>query len=134
MTVTRIVETWIGCEPNLVFDTLADLRRYGEWLPPSSVFRGTTAICEGPIRPGTTYVETSPWGTRRGVVTAMHRPVRISYRQPMTLHPAWLGMIDVQVEDTLEAAGSETRLTPAPGALLLAARARQGNSEKRAVL
>lgn len=110
MRTTRTIETLIERERGLVFDTLADLRHYDAWLPHSVVFKGTASISEGPIRPGTTYIETSIWGTRNGTITEMDRPARVSYRQPMTLRPAWLGVIDVRVVDILEEAGSSTRL------------------------
>lgn len=106
----RIIETWIDREPGPVFDILVDLRRYGEWLPHSTVFRGTSSISAGPIGPGTSYVETSFWGTRNGRIVELERPCRLCYRQPMALRPAWLGVIDVRVEDTLANVRSGTLL------------------------
>ncbi len=40
----------------------------------------------------------------------MERPGRISYRQPMTLRPSGLGVIDVRIDDTLTKLGSATKL------------------------
>ena len=57
-----------------VFSLLADLRDYDRWLPASAAFRGTVRISDGPIAVGTTYLEPGPFGTRRGVVTAMDLP------------------------------------------------------------
>jgi hypothetical protein len=101
MRVQRTIETWIDSQPDLIFDVLIDLRSYDEWLPDSAVFRGTTAISRGAIGPGTTYIESSPWGIRRGQVVDMDRPVRISYHQPMTLRHVWMGTIDIHVDDLL---------------------------------
>lgn len=111
MCMTLIVETLIEQERERVFDILIDLRNYGAWLPRSVVFRGTTSISPGPIRVGTTYREASLWGIRRGVIAALDRPDRVSYRQPMTLRPAWIGVIDVQIDDRLADVRSATRLT-----------------------
>lgn len=110
MQEKRIIETWIDRDPDLVFDILVDLRHYREWLPHSTVFQGTTTISPGPIAPGTTYVESSIWGRRNGRIVELDRPFRVSYRQPMTLRPAWLGTIDVRVEDSLTGAHSGTLL------------------------
>lgn len=110
MRLTRRVETLIETDRATIFDILADLRHYGDWLPHSLVFKGTTAISPGPIGVGTTYVETSPWGTRRGVVTVIDRPDRIAYWQPMTLSPRWLGTVFVRVEDSLAPVGFSTLL------------------------
>ncbi len=111
MRTTLIIETLIERERTLVFDILVDLRRYSEWLPRSIVFKGTTSISERPTCVGTTYVESSLWGVRRGTITELHRPDRVSYWQPMTLRPAWIGVIDVRVDDSLSEADSSTRLT-----------------------
>ncbi len=106
-----IVETEIEQRREIVYDILVDFRNYDSWLPRSLAFKGTTSISEGPIRVGTTYVEASVWGTRRGTVNALSRPDRMSYSQPMTLNPAILGVIGVRVEDSLTAVGAKTRVT-----------------------
>lgn len=111
MRATRTIETLIDEDRGLIFDILIDLRHYDLWLPPSLVFRGTTSISDGPIRPGTTYLETSLWGARHGTILQAERPSRISYRQPMTLRPDWLGTIDIRIDDRLTPVGAATRLT-----------------------
>lgn len=80
-----------------VFDLLAQLRDYDRWLPPSSAFKGTTEISAGPIAVGTTYIERSPLGTRNGVVTALERPLRLDFAQPMTLRPRFLGVVGIRL-------------------------------------
>lgn len=113
MTATLAVEILIRQKRSVIFDVLQDIRGYGEWLPNSIVFRGTSSISEGPIRVGTTYVETSLWGTRQGIVTELDRPRCLQYHQPMTLRPAWLGVIDVRIQDTLTEEDNFTHLTRA---------------------
>jgi uncharacterized protein YndB with AHSA1/START domain len=101
-------EADIQASAERVFALLADLRNYGQWLPASSAFYGTTEISEGPIDVGTTYVERSPVGIRHGVLTALVRPTRLNFEQPMTLKPRLLGSIGIKLSHTL---------TPAAGAV-----------------
>lgn len=100
-TVELRFERSIRASAERVYDLLADLRGYDRWLPRSAAFHGTTRISEGPVRVGTTYVETSPAGTRRGIVTSMSRPVRLDFEQPMTLRPRLLGRIGIELSHVL---------------------------------
>ncbi|WP_125903140.1 hypothetical protein [Luteibacter rhizovicinus] len=111
MKITMVISTAIEQDCGLVFDLLTDLRQYGLWLRRSGVFRGTTAIAPGPIGVGTTYVESSLWGTRHGIINALERPALVSYRQPMALRPRWLGTVDVRINDTLATVEGVTLLT-----------------------
>lgn len=110
MPVMLTFETVIRQSREVVFDLLVDLRRYDDWLPHSIAFEGTTSISDGPIRAGSTYVESSRWGTRRGIVTDLDRPARVSYRQPMTLRPLWFGGIDIALDHVLDELGPSTRV------------------------
>jgi uncharacterized protein YndB with AHSA1/START domain len=94
-------EADIAASAERVFSLLADLRNYGQWLPASSAFYGTTEISDGPIGVGTSYVERSPVGVRHGVVTALLRPIRLDFEQPMTLKPRLLGSIGIKLFHTL---------------------------------
>jgi uncharacterized protein YndB with AHSA1/START domain len=94
-------EADIAASAERVFALLADLRNYGQWLPPSSAFYGTTEISDGPVGVGTTYVERSPVGVRHGVVTALVRPTRLDFEQPMTLKPRLLGSIGIKLSHIL---------------------------------
>jgi uncharacterized protein YndB with AHSA1/START domain len=94
-------EAEIRASAERVFSLLADLRDYDRWLPRSSAFHGTATISEGPIAVGTTYVEPGPLGTRHGTVTAMDRPTRLAFEQPMTLKPRALGVIGIKLFHTL---------------------------------
>ena len=94
-------ERRIRADAERVFALLADLRGYDRWLPPSAAFHGTTRISGGPIGVGTTYVEQSPAGVRHGRVTALVRPTRLDFEQPMTLKPAILGEVGIKLFHTL---------------------------------
>lgn len=94
-----------------VFDVIADLRGYGNWLGRSTAYlRGTTDISPGPIGVGTTYVEREARGVRRGTVIECERPTRLSFRQPMTLRPRLFGTIDITVGYALTPAGESVHV------------------------
>jgi uncharacterized protein YndB with AHSA1/START domain len=103
-------EAEIRSSAERVFSLLAELRDYNRWLPGSSAFHGTVSISEGPIAVGTTYVEPGPLGTRHGVVTAMDRPTRLAFEQPMTLKPPFLGVIGIKLFHTLTPKRSSVHL------------------------
>jgi hypothetical protein len=50
---------------------------------------------------GTTYVERSGVGVRRGTVTELVRPTRVTFDQPMTMRPKLFGVIDIRVTYSL---------------------------------
>jgi uncharacterized protein YndB with AHSA1/START domain len=90
-------ERLIGANAESVFALLADLRDYDRWLPRSHVFHGTSRISEGPVGVGTTYVEDSPFGIRRGTVTGFVPPSILNFKQPMQLKPAFFGAIGIKL-------------------------------------
>ena len=103
-------EADIRASADRVFSLLADLRDYDRWLPPSSAFHGTVLIADGPIVVGTTYVEPGPLGTRYGTVTALDRPRRLGFEQPMTLKLRALGVIGIELLHTLAPNGPSVHL------------------------
>lgn len=90
-------ERLIGANAETVFALLADLRDYDRWLPRSQAFHGTSRVSDGPIGVGTTYIEDSPFGVRRGIVTGFVPPTRLDFEQPMQLKPAFLGEIGIKL-------------------------------------
>jgi uncharacterized protein YndB with AHSA1/START domain len=90
-------ERLIGANTESVFALLADLRDYDRWLPRSQAFHGTSRISEGPVGVGTTYVEDSPFGIRRGTVTGFVPPTFLNFEQPMQLKPAFFGEIGIKL-------------------------------------
>jgi uncharacterized protein YndB with AHSA1/START domain len=96
------LEVDVAAPAETVFDMLADVRRYGEWLDESASYRGTAEVRpDGPIAEGSTYVEPERRGVRRGTVTEFERPTRLTFHQPMTLKPKLAGVIDITVRYTL---------------------------------
>jgi uncharacterized protein YndB with AHSA1/START domain len=93
-----------------VFDLIVDLRGYGRWLPHSSAYEGTAEISPGPMAAGTTYVESSSSGVRRGTIAEFERPTRVTFEQPMTLKPRLLGSIGIRVRYTLTPSAGSVHL------------------------
>ncbi len=91
------LEATVRAAPETVFATLADLGGYGDWLPPSGEYHGTTEVTPGSVAAGTSYVEHSPTGTRRGEITEYAPVTRLAFRQTMALAPAVLGEIDIAI-------------------------------------
>lgn len=90
-------EATVHDTPQEVFDRLADVRSYGDWLPRKGAYKGTQEVSAGPIAVGTTYVETDPMGTRHGRIAVLEAPTLLVFSQPMTMRPSLLGEIGIEV-------------------------------------
>ena len=101
----------IEATPEAVFDLICDLHAYDRWLPSAGDYDGTSEISPPPVTVGTTYVEHSPRGIRRGVVIGLDRPRMVAFRQPMTLRPHLAGTIDSTVIMSIERRGRGSRVT-----------------------
>lgn len=108
-TIEREVD--IAAPPELVFDLVCDLHGYGRWLPSSGDYEGTSEISPPPVTVGTTYIERSRGGVRRGVVIALARPDVVAFRQPMTLRPRLAGTIESTVSMSVSANAIGSRVT-----------------------
>lgn len=101
----------IAASPEVVFDLVSDLHHYGRWLPATGDYEGTSEISPPPVAVGTTYVEHSRTGVRRGVVIALARPDVVAFRQPMTLRPRMAGTIESTVTMSVSANAVGARVT-----------------------
>jgi uncharacterized protein YndB with AHSA1/START domain len=72
----------------VVFDRLANLQAYRQWLPQSKVFLDTEQTSEGPVGRGTTFQDKTTIGIFRGEVTKFQRPTNVGFK--MRLH--WRGI------------------------------------------
>jgi hypothetical protein len=89
--------------PEIIFDLIADMPNYGDWLPGSEAFGGTTEVSPYPVRLGTTYLDAGPAGQRPGSVTGYDRPKYIAFHHTMLLKRGPLAAsIDVHIRCTLE--------------------------------
>ncbi len=135
-------ERFIRASADRVFALLADLRDYDRWLPRSTAFYGTSRISDGPIGLGTTYVEESPFGVRRGIVTGFTPPITLNFEQPMQLkHTALFGEIGIKLFHTLTPQGQrvqvlrQLQLTPkGPVRLLMPVIARAFRAENERMM
>ena len=100
----------IAASPENVFDLICDLHRYDRWLPYVGDYEGTDEISPPPVAVGTTYVEHSRRGVRRGTVIALARPDVVAFRQPMTLRPRFAGTIDSTVALSVAATAGGARV------------------------
>jgi uncharacterized protein YndB with AHSA1/START domain len=94
-------EAEIVASAEKIFAAIVDLRGYERWLPTSNVFEGITDISSDPVALGTTWAEPGPNGVRHGTVTEFESPTRVTFHQPMTMRPRFLGVIDITVSLTL---------------------------------
>ena len=122
-TIERRIE--IAATPEAVFDLVSDLHGYGRWLPSAGDYEGTSEISPPPVAVGTTYVEPSRRGVRRGTVVELVRPEIVAFHQPMTLRPRLAGTIDSTVTMSVAATAAGARVTRSvelviPGRLALA--------------
>jgi len=68
---------------DLVFDLIADVSRYDQWVPQrSNFFIENKLTSDGPIGPGTTYVDRLRYGGRSmGEITQYKRPSNLRFHQ-----------------------------------------------------
>ena len=90
-------EAMIEAPIEVIFAAIVDFRGYDRWLAKSNVFEGITEISSDPIALGTTWSERGPNGVRHGTVTEFDPPTRVTFHQPMTMSPRFLGVIDITV-------------------------------------
>ena len=70
-----------------VFARLADLDRYGKWMHRTGLFRRSGQTSDGPVGPGTAYLDATRMGTFRGQITSYQQPSRIGFRETLR----WFG-------------------------------------------
>ena len=70
-----------------VFERLADLPRYGEWMHRTGLFRACSLTSEVPIREGSTYVDSTRMGRFDGQVIEFVPPTRIAFKETLR----WFG-------------------------------------------
>lgn len=64
-----------------VFQYLADLNGYNNWLAKKGVFRGTKQISTGIPKKGTEFFDYTILGRFKGEITEFEPPVKIAFRQ-----------------------------------------------------
>jgi uncharacterized protein YndB with AHSA1/START domain len=100
----RLYTSTIAASPALLFGLLSDLPNYGQWLPPSDQYAGTTDVEPYPVRLGSRYHDGKPdepgqdwWGS----VTGFQPPGSIDFQH--TIHVRQLRTtVDVHIHYSLE--------------------------------
>lgn len=64
-----------------VFQQLADIDGYREWMSREGLFRDTGKVSEGPTEQGTVFYDQARFGRLCGVVTEFDSPNKIAFRQ-----------------------------------------------------
>ena len=102
--------THIADSPETIFDLVADMPNYGEWLPDSAAFGGTIDVTPYPVRLGTTYVDAGPI-LKPGSVTEYDRPNHISFHHTVQVRKSFLNTdIDARIRYTFDAKNGGTHV------------------------
>jgi hypothetical protein len=106
----RVYTTTVAAPSEVLFGLLADMPKYGEWLPGSGQFGRTTDVEPYPVRHGTRYHDGKPdepgkdwWGT----VTGFQPPGSLDFRHTIAVGQLWT-TIDVHIHYSLEQADGAT--------------------------
>ena len=94
----------------LLFRLLSDLPNYGEWLPGSTAYGGTTDVEPYPVQRGSRYHDGKPDGSGRdwwGTVTGFQPPGALDFQHTIHARPL-AATIDVHIHYSLEQQDSET--------------------------
>jgi Polyketide cyclase / dehydrase and lipid transport len=100
----RLYTSRIAASSELLFGLLSDLPNYGQWLPPSDQYAGTTDVEPYPVRLGSRYHDGKPdepgkdwWGS----VTGYQPPGSIDFHH--TIHVRQLrSAVDVHIHYSFE--------------------------------
>ena len=88
--------------PETIFNLVADMPRYGRWLPDSPAFGGTVNVTPYPVRLGTKYLDAGPI-EKPGSVTEYDPPTHISFHHTVQLRQGPLHTdVDAQIRYTFE--------------------------------
>ena len=100
----------IQAPADLLFRLLSDLPNYGEWLPGSTAYGGTTDVEPYPVQRGSRYHDGKPDGDGRdwwGTVTGFQPPGALDFQHTIQARPL-AATIDVRIHYSLEQQDGET--------------------------
>jgi hypothetical protein len=108
----KVYITTIAAPPEVVFALLADMPKYGDWLPGSADFGRTTDVEPYPVALGTRYHDGKPdepgkdwWGT----VTGFQPPGSLDFHHTISVGQLWM-TIDVHIHYSLEPGDGATEV------------------------
>jgi uncharacterized protein YndB with AHSA1/START domain len=82
------IETTIRQPPGIVFDRLADLEGYNDWMPQNGLFRNSRKVSKGPPGEGTRFSDRSLMGPVEGEISRYDRPKAVGFAQRIR----WFGL------------------------------------------
>ena len=103
----------VGAPPATLFSLLSDMPRYGEWLPGSDAFEGTTDVEPYPVRLGSRYHDGKPGQTGQswwGTVTGFQPPGAIDFHHTIAVRQL-RATVDVHIHYSFELADGDERRT-----------------------
>lgn len=109
----KVYVTAIAAPPESLFGLLADMPKYGDWLPGSGDFGRTTDVEPYPVTLGTRYHDGKPdepgkdwWGT----VTGFQPPGSLDFHHTIGVGRLWM-TIDVHIHYSLEQKDGATEMS-----------------------
>lgn len=98
MEVKLNFETNVEAPIEDVFERVADMPHYKDWLPNSNAFGGTKDVSPYPVQLGTHYLDYGPQGERPGVVNFFDRYTKLGFRHTMLVNNLGLNLnTDIQI-------------------------------------
>lgn len=82
------IDVTINRPINEVFDRLADISGYNDWMSPAGLFIESRETSNGPSGPVTTFSDRTRIGRVEGEISEFRRPEKVRFRQ--TIY--WLGI------------------------------------------
>jgi Polyketide cyclase / dehydrase and lipid transport len=103
----------IEAPPAALFQLLADLPNYADWLPGSAAYGHTTDVEPYPVRRGTRYRDGKPGEQGKewqGTVTGYQPPGSVDFQHTIRVRQL-LAIVDVHIHYSLESADGVTTVT-----------------------
>jgi hypothetical protein len=103
----------VVASPSVVFELIADMPKYGRWLPGSASYGGTTDVEPYPVRLGSRYHDGKPgepgkdW---RGEVVGFQPPGSVDFHHTIYARQV-RATIDTHIHYSFEPVGAGTRVT-----------------------
>jgi hypothetical protein len=108
----RFYDAQVDAAPQVLFDLLSDMPRYGRWLPGSAQFGQTTDVEPYPVRLGTRYHDGRPdepgkdwWGT----VIGFQPPGSLDFHHSLAVKQL-RATVDVHIHYSFAPEGAGTRV------------------------
>jgi uncharacterized protein YndB with AHSA1/START domain len=109
MSSVRVeIDEIIECPVERAFERATDLSHYADWMPHGGVFKRSSQLSDGPVGPGTKYIDQGRLGRFRGGVAEFQKPSRVVFDERLR----WFGAraIEARIEYEFRAVPQGTAL------------------------